>query len=928
MVRSLRLVFAGMLVLMLFGFAPTFAQSFFGYSRVYLPNVVSAPQPTPKPSAPRIVAWLDIPPKVGINDYMPIVVHIQNQSRTAFTGKTQVTLPYQGRLFYAVSTSFTTGKGDWLKQNQYPTQLVMEFGALGAGEDRQGTIYYDFRANGANAQIGDKLQISATYTNGRPECGSDTCATNKGTVEVVSSSPSGGGQLPNGTQQVQKIGTLPYGQFYRWVPAGFRPGEQVVTWLNIAGGGVVPLTFQQQADSSGKAYFNVDVAGLSNGFYSIVAHGKDTQIEIIGEFQVVNSPLSSATGVSEHPVLVTLPAPPAETEPRAAMIAQPTQATGNAALAGVVAAAGTNGATRLEGVHVTVLGADGSAVGTTTTDSNGGYVLTGLPAGTYTASFDPHFSLSDSARRFQPHTQASVQLPSTTRLDAELTAGSQVSGRVTGAGTGGLADVSVLLLNGSTLVEATTTSDDGRYLLDGIPSGTYSLRFDPSKARDDLVQSFAITTSATFSLTAPEPRGNQDVVLNRSLDRGLIAGQVAAADTGAPLADVFVAFQHLDAESGQFVYDSLALTDATGAYNAALPVGTYRVSFLPSFSTDPTSARYLNEYFNDVRDPASATSLTVAAGATTRADAALALGGAIVGTVTGAGQALAGVVVLAYATSTNALVDVSLSDETGAYALTGVPAGSYRVAFAPYLSTNPTTRAFASVTRNDPVTVAAGGSANNGTVDLALGGTIRGTVKNSNGGALAGVLVVAIDPRNLADPTDDALVGLGLSDATGAYSVPGLATGSYTLLFETKLASAPDVAAYLHATVTGVSVSSGGTTDGINATLTQGGQIRGEVRDAAGGFTVSGVLVEIAATTDPNTPVAFAITGEDGAYASTALTPGQSYLVHFDPRLRAGETRYKAEYFDNAPDLTTAKPVSVPDTTPVTGINAALEVAP
>jgi hypothetical protein len=939
--------------LVLLSLAPVLAQSgpsqlFFGYSRVALPLVVGPPLPTAVPTPvptpdPRIVAWLDIPGKVRITDRMQIIVNVENQGATALNRTTEVIIPYDGRKFSAVDSSFDRGKGDWVRQNQFPTDLTVEFGPLQPGEHRRGVIYYDFRANGANAQVGDNLRIRARFNNGGPACGNAVCPTNERFVEVTDQFTAGGiGTLPPGSRQVQKLGTFRYGELHRWMPSGFRPGEDVTTWLNIAGGGTRPLTLQQRADSAGRVYFNIDVNGLRDGFYSIVAHGKDTRTEIVGEFQVAGSPITNLAALGARPVLLDLPAPatPSIAQALADETPRTLRAAGNTTLTGVVAAAGTAGATRLEGVQVNVVAADGSVVGATATDQFGGYVISGLAAGSYAVVFDPHFSFNAVTRRFQPQTQNAVTLPASGRLqrDAELEVGSSVSGRVLGANAGALAGVSVLLLdNAANVVEATTTTADGRYLLEGVPSATYTLLFDPATADDTAVRSFARATSAAFTVTAPTPRSGQDVTLERSPDSAAISGQVVGADAGAPLEGVFVAFERFDSATTAYVYAGLALTDATGTYSAVLTPGRYRVGFLPQFALDPTSERYLEEYFDDAAPGETPAELDLAGGATVRADAALALGGTISGNVSGGGAPLAGVVVFA-ATATDAtLSSVALTDEHGDYTLPSLPAGNYRMTFAPALSTDPTSRTFAGATRSAAVAVSGGARVQGIDATLEPGGAIGGAVTSSAGGALESVLVLAIDPQDAADPNDDTLAGLALTAANGTYTLPGLATGAYTVAFITELTGSPDVAAHFDQVYNGktdlstadpVSVTAGQTTPGIDATLVRGGQLRGVVRDAESGVAISGVFVEIFAADAPDTLVAFAVTDEVGAYATTALTPGASYIVRFDPVLNTATTGYAAEYYANAADAAAATQVAVPGTTPVVGIDGELDRLP
>lgn len=177
--RSAAVVAALLLgALIVAGLAPTFAQPqqvFFGYSRVNLPLISKpAPQPPPVEPQPRIVAWLDIPGQVRINDRLQIIVNVENQGNTDFNGRTEVIIPYEGRRFEAVESSFDRGRGDWVRQNRFPTDLTVEFGTLGRGEHRRGVLYFQLR----ETQVGDRLRIRGRFSNGRPACGQDVCPTN------------------------------------------------------------------------------------------------------------------------------------------------------------------------------------------------------------------------------------------------------------------------------------------------------------------------------------------------------------------------------------------------------------------------------------------------------------------------------------------------------------------------------------------------------------------------------------------------------------------------------------------------------------------------------------------------------------------------------------------------------------------------------
>ena len=430
-------------------------------------------------------------------------------------------------------------------------------------------------------------------------------------------------------------------------------------------------------------------------------------------------------------------------------------------------------------------------------------------------------------------------------------------------------------------------------------------------------------------MAAPAPLSGRNITLSRSAGTVEIAGQIVAAESGSPLGEVFVLFQRLNQATGSYEYAGLALSDAAGAYSGVLPPGTYRVSFRPGFSDDSSSARYLGATFGS--------DLALAGGESGRADAALVLGGTIGGTVTGAGGPLAGVMVQAFDVATGALAGEGLTGDDGAYRTSGLPVGSYRLRFITYISSSAATRAYAGTTRAEPVVL--GGAADVAGIDarLSLGGAIAGAVTGAGGAPLADVLVLGIDTRGTADAGDDELGGLALTGADGAYTVPGLATGSYVVAFITELTGNPAVAAYFdkyYSDTTSfdaaarVPVTAGATVKSVDAALTLGGQIRGRVADETSGAALDGVLVEVYAASDRATLVAFAITDERGEYATTSLATGASYIVRFDPIVGGGAGAYAAEYYSNAPAPGDAQPIDVSSTAPVTGIDAGLALQP
>lgn len=183
------------------------------------------------------------------------------------------------------------------------------------------------------------------------------------------------------------------------------------------------------------------------------------------------------------------------------------------------------------GVTVSLLAADGTVLGTTTSDSDGAYLFDGLPAGTYSVRFelgDPALAAryrwttpgagGDVARDSDPTpvsgsltvaqgTPFTLDVASATvvevtdgslaaryvdrtrdagLVDAPLAIGDRVwldadHDGIQGAGEPGLAGVVVRLLSadGQTVLATTTTDADGWYAVGGLTAGDYVVEFVP-----------------------------------------------------------------------------------------------------------------------------------------------------------------------------------------------------------------------------------------------------------------------------------------------------------------------------------------------------------------------------------------------------------------------------------------------------------------
>ena len=228
-------------------------------------------------------------------------------------------------------------------------------------------------------------------------------------------------------------------------------------------------------------------------------------------------------------------------------------------------------------------------------------------------------------------------------------------------------------------------------------------------------------------------------------------------------------------------------------------------------------------------------------------------------------------------------------EASGHYQL-NVPVGEYFVEFFDP-SRNYVTQLFSDQTLSeeeepepDPITVKA--KLLTPKIDAALveGGRVEGAVTALEGGeGVEGILVCAFDRLD---------GGCAETGSGGEYEVPGLSTGSYTLVFLVPPLPGDN---YLRTSINGVKVTAGETTSGTNVALSGGGQIEGEVTAAASGSPLSKVLV-CAFSEEEFEECALTDTG--GAYTIERLEPG-SYLVEF-----FDEPFFATQFYDGAPSGT------------------------
>ena len=188
-------------------------------------------------------------------------------------------------------------------------------------------------------------------------------------------------------------------------------------------------------------------------------------------------------------------------------------------------------------------------------------------------------------------------------------------------------------------------------------------------------------------------------------------------------------------------------------------------------------------------------------------------------------------------------------------------------------------------------------------INAALGvqGEISGTVDEAAGGhaALAGVEVFVLGPGGVT-------VGAAKTEASGRYTVPGLAAGTYEVEFLDGKSFAAQFysGAQSLAEAKPVKVASATDVTGVNALMSAPGAISGVVTAATGGANLAGVTVEV--LNERLEAEGSAVTEADGAYKVTGLAQG-NYVVVFTP---SGGV-YAQQYYDESSSLAGAAPVQV-----------------
>ena len=248
------------------------------------------------------------------------------------------------------------------------------------------------------------------------------------------------------------------------------------------------------------------------------------------------------------------------------------------------------------------------------------------------------------------------------------------------------------------------------------------------------------------------------------------------------------------------------------------------------------------------------------------------------------------------------------TNASGAYTVSGLPPGAlyYVIAqsvAAGYIAavypdaTCPGSCGALDLAAGTPIQVPAGGNVSGRNFALAPGGRISGTVSAAGGGApIAGASVTA-----WARVGTSALATFStVSDASGAYRIPGLPPGTYFLAtsngagFQDEIYDNVPCVGFCQPTTavstgTAVPVVAGATASGRDFSLETGGRITGIVTDATTSAPVQDVPVSAYVRVGAMTVLAgSAITNAVGEYAIQGLAPA-TYAVFTESGIRTNE---------------------------------------
>lgn len=476
--------------------------------------------------------------------------------------------------------------------------------------------------------------------------------------------------------------------------------------------------------------------------------------------------------------LLLLAIAPAAAAQRGGTLTETLDLCGRGAGTGVISGTVTGeGGTPVAGATVTVNTLYGDRVKFVSANSQGRYRVENLPDGSYLVNFYASDYIEESYNDTRdPARSAEVTVrdgKETAAIDAALTRGGRITGKVTEADTGDpMSGVWVRIgavdfgYNTSELTDA-----NGVYTSSAeLPTGNYLVRFEPSSFGGYAYSYYGGSTLEAGATRVAVTEGATRSGVDAALARGFKISGTVTGDPAKPPLSFSVDLYNAD---GDRVTSGLAL--GGGAYETgAVPNGTYRLLFNPYGSSNG----YLEEYYNDKTSLSKADGIVVAGAPVSGLSTVLTLGGQVSGKVLRPdGQPLDTAMVDVLDANGNTVAFGSTGDD-GSYLTGGAPPGQYRVFFWTYDRECDLAWQFYNQKGNfaagDLVTISGTTTTPNIDARLSKGGLIAGRITAGGAGYQAGVEVYDSSGVSLRR----AQVG-----PTGHWRTDGLPPGAYKLRF-------------------------------------------------------------------------------------------------------------------------------------------------
>jgi len=484
-----------------------------------------------------------------------------------------------------------------------------------------------------------------------------------------------------------------------------------------------------------------------------------------------------------------------------------------------------------------------------------------------------------------------------------------ISGRVTDTDGNPIPYVCVYAER-NTQLHGGMTDHDGRYTVSDVPAGVYRVTFGcwggewVRETYDDYAELYGAGTPVELGV------GEAVAGIDAALVRGASVSGRMVDDTGAPVASGWVSAW----EPGTFGGDGQS-TGPDGAFRfSGMRPGVYKVG---SFQSNP-----------EIAYPPGPDGMVLAAGQS--------LDG-IVLTVRSKGDVSGQVVDPGGLPVADACVDViepdgpiggvsawATTDAAGNYTTSKVPAGAYtvRVSDCNRQPARFATSYYGGTDRSSAQLFEVAGHQTATGIDVTTraGGVVSGTITDLSGQPVAGACVSA-------SVTDyDHGYGATTTDAAGAYRIPALRPGDYTVHVD----PCGDEERFLRQSYGGepgplsqgtpIPVSEGSETAGIDVAVSPPAAIEGTVRDAFGAPVESACAI----ASDPDYPeMSLGIVHSDatGHYRLPGLPPGDA-IVSFSDCSHPRE--FNLEYWQDAATPAEATPIALGLGQTVTGIDPVL----